>query len=103
MDTARTGAVERIARVIAGWQLSANAEGKDPHAAAAVDAEWPRHRGDALAILRTLREPDAAMAAAGDAAVWSRMIAAAIGDHEGAASPEYVPPAPGTDPLHQGP
>jgi len=82
MDTARTGAVERIARVIAGWQLSANAVGSDAHAAAAVDAEWPRHTGDALAILRTLREPDAAMAAAGDVATWQRMIAAAIEEAE---------------------
>lgn len=78
MDTARGEAIERIARVLAGQRLSANAKGDDPHAADAVDAAWPDYRDDAVAILKTLRDPDEAMAAAGDVATWQRMIAAAL-------------------------
>ena len=97
-----TGVVERIARVLAGQRLSANAKGSDPSAAADIDAVWPNFEADANAVLRTLREPDAAMAAAGDAAVWSRMIAAAIGGS--IESPKDAePPEPGTDPMHEGP
>lgn len=40
--------------------------------------EWESHVDDAYAILRTLREPDAAMAAVGDPEIWERMISAAI-------------------------
>jgi hypothetical protein len=31
-------------------------------------------------VLRTLREPDPAMAAAGDPVIWERMILAALGE-----------------------
>ena len=78
MPVSSTSAVERIARVIAGQQLSANADGIDPSASSAVDMEWEAHIDDAYAILRTLREPDAAMAAAGDTEMWERMIGAAL-------------------------
>lgn len=104
VDVANTDAIERIARVLAGRQLSANAEGADCSAAEAVDASWPSFRDDAIAILKTLREPDAAMARAGDSQIWQRMIEAALGD-----APRDTPamafdaPAPGTDPLHEGP
>jgi len=77
MPVSSTTALERIARVIAGQRLSANAEGVDPSAASAVDMEWEDHIDDARAILRTLREPDPEMAAVGDLEVWERMIAAA--------------------------
>jgi len=40
--------------------------------------EWDSYRDDAEAVLRTLREPDEAMAAAGDAVVWERMVRAAL-------------------------
>jgi hypothetical protein len=80
MPVSTTSAVERIARVLAGYRLSANGDGTDPHASEAVDMEWPDCVDDALAVLRTLREPDAAMAAAGDPEVWERMVLAAI-DH----------------------
>ncbi|MBA3677036.1 MAG: hypothetical protein H0W74_06475 [Sphingosinicella sp.] len=70
--------VERIARVLAGRQLSSNAEGDDPSAGPSVDELWHEHVDDALAILRTLREPDRVMAAAGDADVWERMVEAAL-------------------------
>ncbi len=70
--------VERIARVLAGRELSINAEGDDPSAGPSVDEVWHEHVPDALAILRTLREPDPIMAAAGDAEMWERMVEAAL-------------------------
>ena len=70
--------VERIARVLAGRALSINAEGDDPSAGPSVDEEWHNHVDDALAILRTMREPDPVMAAAGDAETWDRMVEAAL-------------------------
>jgi len=78
MNVSKGGVVERIARVLAGQRLSANAEGDRAHAAAEVDAAWRDHVDDAMAVLRTLREPDARMADAGDPAVWERMIRAAL-------------------------
>lgn len=70
--------VERIARVLAGRALSINAKGDDPSAGPNVDEEWHEHVDDALSILRTLREPDPVMAAAGDAEMWERMVEAAL-------------------------
>lgn len=70
--------VERIARVLAGRELSINAEGDDPSAGPNVDEVWHEYTGDALSILRTLREPDQVMAAAGDADMWERMVEAAL-------------------------
>ena len=78
MPVASTSLIERIARVIAGRVVSINADGDDPSAAERVDAIWPEYRGDALSVLRTMREPDAAMAEAGDVAVWERMVEAAL-------------------------
>jgi hypothetical protein len=80
MPISNKTAVERIARVLAGQRLSANAKGGDPSAADAVDMEWETHSDDAIAVLKTLREPDPAMAAAGDVEVWGRMIDAALGE-----------------------
>lgn len=82
--TAHTTAIERIARVLAGRQFSANADGAEMSAGDAVSAAWQEHVDDALAILKTLREPDAVMAAAGDARVWQNMVEAAIAAEEGA-------------------
>ena len=70
--------VERIARVLAGRDHSSNAEGDDPSAGPTVDETWHEYVGDALAILRTMREPDTVMAAAGDPAIWERMVEAAL-------------------------
>lgn len=78
MPVSNTDIVERIARVIAGRIVSSNADGSDPSAGDVVDRVWPDYRDDALSILRTLREPDEAMAAAGDVTVWERMIEAAL-------------------------
>lgn len=80
LDRAMTAPVERIARALAGHALSRNAEGQMASAGEAVDANWPEYSDAALAVLRTLREPSARMLAVGDAAVWDRMIHAAIED-----------------------
>lgn len=78
MDVSKGPVIERIARVLAGQRASINAEGSDPHAGDAVDESWRDYQADALAVLKTLREPDETMAQAGDAAVWQRMVRAAI-------------------------
>ena len=78
MDVSTTPVAERIARVLAGQRISANAQGSAVSASGLVDAAWPDYVGDAMAVLRTLREPDRAMADAGDTAIWERMILAAI-------------------------
>ena len=80
MPVSNTSLIERIARVIAGRVVSINADGVDPSAGVRVDEIWPDYRDDAVSILKTLREPDPAMAEAGDLAVWQRMIAAALAD-----------------------
>lgn len=78
MPVAEMPLVERIARVLAAAAHSSNAEGSDPSAGGKIDRLWPEHRNQALAVLHTMREPDQAMAAAGDPATWSRMVEAAI-------------------------
>ena len=72
--------VERIARVLAGAALSSNAEGSDPSAGEKVDLAWREHMNQALAVLHTMREPDEAMASAGDTDVWRNMVEAAIAE-----------------------
>jgi len=86
MPVSNTDIIERIARVIAARVASINAEGGEASAAGTVDASWRDYRDDALSIVRTLREPDPAMAAAGDAAVWERMIEAALAEADAPAS-----------------
>jgi hypothetical protein len=71
---------ERVARVLAGAALSSNAEGSDPSAGEKIDVAWREHMNQALAVLHTLREPDEAMAVAGDADVWRKMVEAAIAE-----------------------
>lgn len=78
MDTATTPVVERIARVLAGQRISANAGGDEESAADRIEASWRDYRDDAIAVLHTLRAPSEEMAAAGDPAVWERMVLAAI-------------------------
>lgn len=80
MPISETSAVERIARVFAARLASVNADGDDPSAAKVVDAAWPAHVADAVSVLKVLREPDKAMAAAGDADVWERMILRALAE-----------------------
>jgi hypothetical protein len=78
MPESNSPLVERIARVLAGVSLSSNAEGSDPSAGEKVDRAWKDHVNKALAVLHTAREPDEAMAAAGDSGVWRDMVEAAI-------------------------
>jgi hypothetical protein len=80
MPVSNTSLIERIARVIAGRVVSVNADGDDPSAGDRVDRIWRDYRDDAISILKTLREPDPAMADAGDLAVWQRMIEAALAE-----------------------
>ncbi len=83
MDISTVNVAERIARVLAAQRLSANGRGDGHSVSAQVDATWRDHLSDAAAVLRTLREPDPAMAAAGDVQVWERMILAALGEKTG--------------------
>ena len=85
MPVSNTSIVERIARVIAGRGVSINAEGGDPSAGDRVDASWRDYAEDARAVLRTLREPDERMAAAGDPDMCERMVRAAL-EAEGASA-----------------
>jgi hypothetical protein len=102
MDIATTPAIERIARVLAGEHFSANAEGEQRHAGPEVDATWRDFVEQAIAVLKTLREPDEAMERAGDVAVWQRMIEAAL---DGAADRQGdgEPIEPEASVLHDGP
>ncbi len=72
--------VERVARVLAGAAHSSNAEGSDPSAGDKVDLVWPEHVNQALAVLHSMREPDEAMAAVGDADIWRAMVEAAVAE-----------------------
>ena len=51
-------------------------------AAAHVDAHWHKHRNQALAVLKSIRETDASGASVGDPVVWTRMVEASIADAE---------------------
>jgi len=86
MPVSTMSLVERIARIIAGRAVSANAEGDETSAGDLVDSVWGDYRGDALSVIRTLREPDPAMAEAGDLATWERMIEAALAEAEAEAA-----------------
>ena len=66
--------VERIARVIAEHRLSANADGAERSAGDAVDALWVAHRDEAIAIIKTLREPSPTMVETGIGAEWAVLI-----------------------------
>jgi len=75
--------LERVARVLAGAKLSENADGDDAHAGPEVDRTWRDHLNQAQAVLHTMREPDEAMAAAGDVETWRNMVEAAIAQKVG--------------------
>ncbi|HMG47579.1 MAG TPA: hypothetical protein VK614_08995 [Allosphingosinicella sp.] len=80
MPVSNLSLVERIARILAGRMVSANAGGDEASAGDLVDAAWRDHRDDAVAVIHTLREPDPAMAAAGDVEIWERMVQAALAE-----------------------
>ena len=87
--SANLTAIERIARVLAGRAESVNAEGDDPSAGPSVDETWHAYVADALSILKTLREPDPVMAAAGNAQMWQAMVEAAIAAEESVRSASF--------------
>ena len=66
--------------MLAGAAHSSNAEGSDPSAGEKVDRVWHEHLNQALAVLHTMREPDEAQAAVGDAEMWRSMVEAAIAE-----------------------
>ena len=72
--------LERVARVLAAAAHSSNAEGSDPSAGDKIDRVWHEHVNQALAVLHTMREPDEAQAAVGDADMWRNMVEAAIAE-----------------------
>ena len=78
MDVSITPLAERIARVLAGQRISINAEGTEESASPQVENVWRDYLPDAAAVLHTARVPDERMAAAGDVAVWERMVLAAL-------------------------
>jgi hypothetical protein len=78
MPVSKTSAVERIARALAGHYLSINGEGGGSSVSKEVDDCWEDYRDDAVVVLKSLREPDSRMAAAGDVEVWEAMVLAAI-------------------------
>jgi hypothetical protein len=77
--------VERISRVIVGYRLSANADGAECSAGAAVDGLWPAHQGEAVAILKSLREPSPSMLESGMGAEWTVLIEREVALAEGIA------------------
>jgi hypothetical protein len=58
-----------------------------PRHRAAVDDAWRGHVDDAMAVLRTMREPDQTMARAGDPLVWEAMVLAALRQR----APDFLP------------
>lgn len=80
MDASHTYVLERIARILAGQKLSANANGAARSAGEAVEHSWRSHLKDATAVLNALKEPDASMVEVGDEETWTRMVRAALGE-----------------------
>lgn len=78
MDVATTSLAERIARALVGLDHSANGDGIEQSASGSVDETWRGYLEQAAAILRTIREPSSAMAAAGDPRTWADMVEIAI-------------------------
>lgn len=81
--TGSTPTIERIARVLAGERLSSNAEGAEPSAGPLVDARWEQYREEAVAVLKSLRDPPPEITQAGDGEAWARAIDAALGAEPG--------------------
>lgn len=70
--------IERIARVLAGERLSANAGGSEASAGDLINSQWQSHVQEAIAVIKALRDPDEAMVGAGDKQVWQSMIDRAL-------------------------
>ena len=65
------------------------------HLSATQPDDWPAHVEDAASILAILKEPDAAMRAAGDAEAWGMMIDAALRDRWSMPRPSAPADEPG--------
>jgi hypothetical protein len=83
-----THTIERIARVLAGERFSANAEGNDPSAGGVIDNRWPEYREEAIAVLKSLRDPPPEIEQVIGRGVWANAIAAALGEAAGSAETE---------------
>ncbi|BBF71091.1 hypothetical protein [Sphingomonas bisphenolicum] len=70
------------------------------HLAAAHPDDWSSRIEDAASILAMLKEPDAAMRAAGDTGIWSAMIDAALRERWAIAQATTDPAA--ADPVDSG-
>ena len=77
--------IERVARVLAGQYYSRNALGEAhaDSAAAVVDMQWSDFVDDAVAVLKTLRDPRPALGESG-IVTWQAMIEAALDDRPAA-------------------
>ena len=75
--------IERVARVLAGQYFSRNAAGAagDDEASILVDQNWVDFQDDAIAVLKTLRQPPASVQNESDAALWGLVIQSALGPH----------------------
>jgi hypothetical protein len=80
MTETSTHAIERIARVLAAERISANAEGTDSSAGTEVDRRWLEYRDEAVALLKSLRDPPPEIEAVAGRDIWARAIAAALGE-----------------------
>lgn len=78
MDT-----IERISRVLAGQYFSRNAAGAagDDDASILVDQNWVDFQEDAVAVLKTLRQPPPALTNENDIALWGLVIQSVLGQH----------------------
>lgn len=83
-----THTIERIARVLAGERLSVNAEGAEPSAGGIVDRQWPEYRDEAVAVLKSLRDPPPEIEAVIPRETWLQAIASALGEEAGTAQSE---------------
>lgn len=75
--------IERISRVLAGQYFSRNAAGAagDDDASILVDQNWVDFQEDAVAVLKTLRQPPPALSNENDIALWGLVIQSALGQH----------------------
>jgi len=80
MAIAQTTAIERVARALAARHIKRGGEVENAPPSIAIDRSWREYVGDATEVIRALREPDPAMANAGDPSVWTAMVRAALGE-----------------------
>lgn len=83
MAHADTDIIERISRVLAGQYFSRNAAGAagEDDASILVDENWVDFQEDAVAVLKTLRQPPPALTNENDIALWGLVIQSALGQH----------------------